>query len=97
MPSREEFTICEFVSNPPDESLVVLLNDDATLIVAALRANRVRWNSNTALRAVSDLAFFHAIVATAFTGAAVGVFTLWDSHGCGPLLECIGIVSSRVS
>lgn len=97
MPSREEFTICEFVSNPPDESLVVLLNDGTTLIVAALRANRVRWHSNAALWAVADLTFFDTVVTTTFASAAIGVFTLWDSHGCGPLLKCIGIVSSRVS
>ena len=62
--------------------LVVLLNQGAAHVVAAFRADRVRGHRGAALRAVRDLGFLDAVVAAAFTGTTVAVFSFWDSHGC---------------
>jgi hypothetical protein len=67
---------------PVDRLLVTWLDDGPTHVMAALRANRVSRHRVTALRAVGNLAFLDAIVAAAFAGSTVTVFSLGDSHRC---------------
>ncbi len=61
-----------------------LLHDGAALVVTALRADYVRWNSTAALWAVRDRTFFQTIVGATATGTGIGVFAFGDCHDGGP-------------
>lgn len=65
-----------------------LLNNRATHVITAFRANGVGRNGGTALRAITDLASLDVVMRSAFACATVGVFTFWDSHRC---LSIVGL------
>ncbi|QDT03033.1 hypothetical protein K227x_14120 [Rubripirellula lacrimiformis] len=67
----------------PDDKLgVFMFHNGSPLVITTFGANRVGGNGGAALRAVSDLAFFDAIVCAAAAGSGVGVFSFRDSHCC---------------
>ena len=69
--------------NADDYSLLVTrLDKGSPLVITALWADRVGRDRAAALRAISDLTLLDVIVAAAFAGSTVAVFSLRDSHGC---------------
>ena len=71
-----------YFARPVDRLFVTWLDQGPAHVVAAFRTNRVCRYRDATLRTVSNLAFFDAIVAAAFAGSTVTVFSLGDSHCC---------------
>ena len=57
-----------------------VLDDRTALVIAAFWADRVSWNSDTALWAVADLTTLDPMMGASFSCTAIGMFAFGDSH-----------------